>query len=101
MTTLKPRTKGDTAYPPTITCLADGAPVDLTGMTVTLRMEAGNLTKHPAHTLSNQSTHKGQLVPIFIDEDVDTTGLWAIRVHAVLADGTIATFRGIFLPIVD
>ena len=98
---LKPRTKGDTAYPPTLTCIADGAPVDLTGTTVTLLMEAGDVTKHPANTVSNQSTHKGQLVPTFVAEDVDTIGLWVIKVHAVLADGTIATFRGVLLPIVE
>lgn len=96
-----PRTKGDTAFPPTFTCLADGDPVDLTGATVTLRLIQDDVTKQPAITLSNQSTHRGQLVPTFVDDDVDTVGNWEALVLAVFADGTRATFRGAYLPIID
>jgi hypothetical protein len=97
-----PRTKGDTAFPPVLTCLADDAPVDLSVMeSVVLRMEAGAETKHPAHTLSNQVTHKGELVPAFADEDVDTIGDWILKVLTVLPDGTRATFRGAVMQIVE
>lgn len=98
--TLTRRTKGDTAYPPTLTCLANRLPVDLTGSTVTVRMEAGAVTKTPAHILLDQTTLPGKLVLAFEAEDVDTEGHWAIKVLVVLPDGTRATFRGVFLPII-
>lgn len=98
--TLTRRTKGDTAYPPTITCLANGVGVPLTDLTVTVRMEYGAATKTPAHTLLDQLTHPGELVLALEAEDVDTVGHWAIKVLVVLPDGTRATFRGVFLPII-
>ena len=95
-----PRTKGDTAYPPILTCLADDEPVNLSGSTVTLRMEAGDTVKTPSFTLSDQVTNRGELVPDFAPGDVDTVGNWALLVLVVFPNGMRATFRGPYLPII-
>jgi hypothetical protein len=98
---LEPRTAGDTAFPPTFTCLADGAGVDLTGSTVTLELHFGTTVKTPAITVLNQGTSPGKLQPNFAPEDVDMPGNWEALVHVVGTDGLRATFRGVYVPIVE
>lgn len=101
MTTLKKRTKGDTAFPPVLTCIAAGEPVNLNAMTVTLEMHAGEELKTPDIVVSDQLTNRGELVPDFAADDVDTIGTWELEVITIDGDGKRATFRGVFLPIVD
>lgn len=95
------RTQGDRSNPPTLTCLVDGRPVDLTGAVVTLRLQAGDNVKAPAVVVSDQLSNPGELVPTFAADEVDEIGNWEALVLVIGADELRATYRGAYLPIVE
>lgn len=91
---MKARNVGNTAYPATFTLSDKNGTVDLTGATVTMKMTniAGVVKTYSACTVLNQTTNRGQARYDWTAGDVDTVGVFYIKVYVVFSNGKTATW---------
>lgn len=90
---MKTRKRHDTGYPITATLKARGAPVNLTGATVSIIMKRGTtVTLNTECEVLDQTSYPGQVRYQFEEADVATSGVYLVEWQVSFTDGSIATF---------